>query len=141
MKQPTNKTHQQTNKQSTNKQSTNKQKNKNGILSIDSDDDDSDYKSFNEFTTSHTKRQKNQFVNEIELNGDRYTKEIDRKKKEKNAVKLKPIKYILKHSKSYDKEELISYDLVDVLIIEKEIKESKNSVMKKLFNFFGTQTN
>jgi CMP-N-acetylneuraminic acid synthetase len=100
-----------------------------------------DLKSFNEFTMSHTTRQKNQFVGEIELNGEKYTKEIDHKKKEKNAFKLKPIKYILKHSKSYDKEELLSYDLADVLIIEKEIKESKNSVMKKLFSFFGTQTN
>jgi hypothetical protein len=109
------------------------------ILSIDSDDDNNDYESFDEFLQEDTKRKKNKTVSEIELMGNQYLKEIERKNKQKELKKTKLIPYILNHSKGkYDIEdldELNSYSFEDVQDIYNQLKTENRSKIAKFFHF------
>jgi hypothetical protein len=69
----------------------------NNILSVDSDDNNINYKEFNKFLQEDTDRKKNKTVLEIEEMGDQLLKEIDRKKRNKEPIKIKLISYILSH--------------------------------------------
>lgn len=106
-------------------------------LSIEYDDDNKDYFALNQFLEEDTNRRKNKLVFDIEENGERYLKEIDRKKKVKHQAKTKYIPYILKHS-LYDEEELLSYSFEDVMDIYKEIKYKNRPWIIKFFDsLFG----
>lgn len=107
----------------------------NSILSIDYDDDNENYEAFKEHLNEHTIRQKQVIYNQIDVMGDVFIKEIDRKKKNNYLKKTKIIPYILKHSKNkYDADELLSYEFEDVLLIYNEIKEKRKPLIVKLFN-------
>lgn len=106
------------------------------ILSIDSDDDNNDYESFNKYLEDDTNRKKNKTVLEIENMGDRYLKEIELKNAQKEIRKQKQIKYILKHSKlTYPSNVLISYSFEDVQQIYDELKSKNKSFFTKIFHF------
>ncbi len=86
-----------------------------------------------------SERKKNQTAHEFEEMGDRYLKEIERKKKNKDLKQLKLIPYILKYRGDiHDKEELMSYSFDDVQDIYNEIKIYKaenKSLVIKFFHF------
>jgi len=105
------------------------------ILSIDSDDDNEDYKAFDEYLTEDTNRKKNKTLSEIEQMGDQYLKEIDRKKKDRELKQIKLIPYILKYKNVYSKEELLSYGFEDVKQIYDEIRAKNRPRIVKFFYF------
>ena len=83
-----------------------------------------------------TQRKQNIMKSEIEEMGERYLKEIDRKKGHKTQESTKLIPYILKHSNGrFDDEELLSYTYEDVLNIYKEIKVQRRPAFVKLIHF------
>lgn len=107
------------------------------ILSIEYDDDNSDYNSFNDFLMEDTRRQMNVAFKEIDRMGEDYLKEVEEKKARQNIEKAKYIKYIMKHNKGiYTAERLMSYEFADVLYIYNEIKDQKESRIKTFFKFF-----
>lgn len=106
----------------------------NNLLSIDSDDDNKDYEAFNQYLEEDTKRKMIKTVSEIEQMGDKYLKEIERKKKNKELLKNKLIPYILKHS-IYEEDELNSYSFEDVQKIYNEIKAQNRPAIVKFFHF------
>lgn len=106
----------------------------NNLLSIDSDDDNKDYEAFNQHLEEDTKRKKTKTVFEIEQMGDKYLKEIDRKKKNKELLKNKLIPYIINHS-IYEEDELNSYSFEDVQKIYNELKANNRSTIVKFFHF------
>ena len=78
------------------------------ILSIDSDDDNKDYKAFSEYLEDDTRRKKNLTAREIQEVADNLVKEIERKKRNQALKSQKLIPYILKHcDEKYTEEELI----------------------------------
>lgn len=107
------------------------------ILSIEYDDDNSDYNSFNDFLMEDTRRQMNVAFKEIDRMGEDYLKEVEEKKARQNVEKAKYIKYIMKHNKGiYTAERLMSYEFADVLYMYNEIKDQKESRIKTFFKFF-----
>jgi len=104
------------------------------ILSIDCDDDNENYGSFNEFLEESTRRKKNSLVNEIELMGNQYLTEIETKKKQKNVKKNKLIPYIINNSQ-HTFEELTTYSFEDVQNIYDEIKRKKRPAIIKFLHF------
>lgn len=110
-------------------------KNSDDKLSIEFDDDNKNYESFNEFMTSHTKRKKNVFANELESFGDKYLTEISRKKQKNEEKKKKLITYILKHSDNYFEDDLYMYEYYDILDIYNQIKKKKQPVIFKFFQY------
>ena len=107
----------------------------NNLLSIDSDDDNEDYKAFDEYLTDDTNRKKKKALSEIEEMGNQYLKEIDRKKKDRELKQIKLIPYILRYCKTYSKEELLSYSFEDVKQIYNEIKVKNRPAIVKFFYF------
>lgn len=106
------------------------------ILSIDSDDDNDEYKAFSEYLEEDTKRKKNQTANEIEELGKRCLSEIERKNENQKLKANKLIRYILKHCNGkYDKDELNGYSFKDVQNIYDEIKIENRPVIVKIFHF------
>jgi hypothetical protein len=107
------------------------------ILSIEYDDDDSDYNSFNDFLMKDTRRQMNVAFKEIDGMGEDYLNEVDKKKGRQNIKKVKYVKYIMKHNKGiYSTERLMSYEFADIFHIYTELKDSKQSKLIALFKFF-----
>lgn len=105
------------------------------ILSIDSDDDDKDLLAFTEYLEEDTKRKKENAASFITQMGDKFLKEIDKKKSLENKQKIKYIKYILKRTYKYDDEELESYSFKDVQDVYNELKIQNQSVIIKFFHF------
>ena len=107
------------------------------ILSIDSDDDDKNYKAFSEYLEDDTKRKKNLTAREIQEIADILVIEIERKKRNQALKSQKLIPYILRHCDGkYTKEELMSYNYNDVQDIYNEIKsEKQSSPIKNFFRF------
>jgi hypothetical protein len=106
------------------------------ILSIDSDDDNSDYDAFNQYLDEDTKRKKKRTALEFEETGTHLLKEIDRKNKQKKLIASKLIPYILKYCNGkYDEDELNSYSFEDVQDIYKEIKIQRRPAIVKFFHF------
>lgn len=106
------------------------------VLSIDNDDNnDESYTGFCDYLNNDTNRKKNSIISNINMMGDEYLKEIDRKKRIENKQKEKYVNYILKHSDNYDRDGLFGYTLPDIINIHTEIRENKISTTKKLFNF------
>lgn len=106
------------------------------IISIDSDDDDDDYEAFVNYLNEDSKRNKNKFIGEVQTKGNVLLDEINKKNKIKHKKKLELIKYILKRSDKYDRDELMSYDVSDVIEIYEEVKVEKESFFSKFFHFF-----
>lgn len=111
----------------------------NKIISIDSDDDDDNYNEFISFLNEDTKRKTEKTISDIEILGNDFLSEIDKKRKIKNIKKEKYVSYILKHSNEYDRNELMSYEISDIVQIYTELKEKKQFKIKQflkfLFNF------
>lgn len=106
------------------------------ILSIDSDDDNNDYEAFDKYLQEDTNRKKNKTIHEIENMGDLYLKEIEIKNAQKEILKQKQIKYILKHSKlTYPSNVLNSYSYQDIQQIYDELKSKETSFFTKIFHF------
>ena len=104
------------------------------ILSVDADDDDGvDIKSFTIFSEDNTKRNKNVVANQIIEIGENLLTEIEEKNRRKEREKRKYIRYILRHSKTHIKSQLISYSLEDVKNIRDEIREKRP--LRKAFRF------
>jgi predicted transcriptional regulator len=98
----------------------------NKILSIDHDDDDMvDYKSFFEFSVEDTQRKQKKLAEEVNEIGDVFLKEIDKRKLSERTRKYKYAKYIVKHNKSFDINELLTYSIQDVVEIYNTIKEDR----------------
>lgn len=105
------------------------------ILSIDSDDDNNDYESFNTYLEEDTNRKKNRTAIDIEQMGSQLLKEIDVKNKRKeNKKRTILIPYIVKNS-TYGTDELISYGFEDVQKIYDEIKKEKRLAIIKFLHF------
>ena len=106
------------------------------ILSIDSDDDNNDYKAFSEYLEDDTRRRKNLTASEINQVADSLLKEIDKKNKNKTIKSNKLIPYILKRCDGkYGEEELKGYSFEDVQDIYNEIKIEKKPAIIKFFRF------
>ena len=106
------------------------------ILSIDSDDDDKNYKAFSEYLEDDTKRKKNLTAREIQQIADNLVNEIERKKRNQALKSQKLIPYILRHcEEKYTEEELIAYSYNDVQDIYNELKVEKQSFINKIFHF------
>jgi uncharacterized membrane protein YheB (UPF0754 family) len=106
------------------------------ILSIDSDDDDKNYKAFSEYLEDDTKRKRNLTAKEINEIGENLLKEIERKKRNEVQKSSKLIPYILKNcDEKYDIDELKGYCYNDVLDIYNELKTQKQSFISKFFHF------
>jgi uncharacterized protein YfkK (UPF0435 family) len=106
------------------------------ILSIDSDDDDKNYKAFSEYLEDDTKRKKNLTAREIQQVADNLVNEIERKKRNQALKSQKLIPYILRHcEEKYMEEELIAYSYNDVQDIYNELKVEKQSFINKIFHF------
>lgn len=106
------------------------------ILSIDSEDDNENYEAFSQYLNEDTKRKKTHIATEFDKMGERYLKEIDRKKKVQAAKSEKLINYILKHCNGkYDYEELSTYSFQDINDIYTEIKTKRKSPIIKFFHF------
>lgn len=87
-----------------------------------------------------TERKKNKTISEFEEMGDRYLKEIKRKKKNREIKQRKLISYILKHtSDKYDKDELMSYNYEDVLDIYNDVKLKKPFIVKFFYFLFNIE--
>ena len=83
-----------------------------------------------------TKRKQHIMKSEIEEMGERYLKEIDKKKKRQTQKSTKLFPYIIKHSDGkYDKEELLSYSPDDVKDIYNEIKARRRPEIIKFIRF------
>lgn len=105
------------------------------IISIDSDDDNNDYESFNNYLEEDTSRKKNRIAIDIEQTGGQLLKEIEIKNKRKDIKKRTVlIPYILKNS-TYGIDELISYSFEDVQKIYNEFKKEKRPAIIKFFHF------
>lgn len=105
------------------------------ILSIDSDDDNNDYESFNTYLEEDTNRKKNRIAIDIEQMGSQLLNEIDVKNKRKEFKKRAVlIPYVIKNS-TYGIDELISYSFEDVQKIYYEIKKEKRPAIIKFFHF------
>ena len=107
------------------------------ILSIEHIDDNDDYDGFVEYLNTNTEREKQNIINQVIINSESFLNEIDRKKDLHNEEKIPFIKYILSHTKKYDRQELESYELKYVKEIYDSLK--KNSFISKLFNFLFNQ--
>ena len=100
------------------------------ILSVDADDDDGvDIKSFTIFSEENTKRNKNVVANQIIEIGEDLLAEVEEKNRRKEREKKKYVRYILRHSKTHIKSQLISYSLEDVKDIYEFINKSKGYVV------------
>jgi len=108
---------------------------KNDLISIDYDDNNDNYESFNNFITGYIETQKNLFINDVEIYGSLYLDEIEKKKKIYNEKKKKMIPYILKSTDKYTENELIKYSLDDVINIYNECKIKNRPFLVKLFHF------
>lgn len=109
---------------------------KKNMISIDYDDDNEDYESFNQYMEETTKIATKKIVEEIEEFGDEYLKEIERKKWEENKKKKKLIPYIVKYSEGrYTQEKLLQYTFNDVLEIYSEYKHKNRHPIVKFFCF------
>lgn len=106
------------------------------IISIDFDDDGSDYLAFEKHINDHTYRQKIVTFNQIDKMGDMFLNEIETKKKRLDLKKVNLIPYILKKAgNKYSYNELISYSYGDVLHIHTETKEQYKSKIMEFFKF------
>lgn len=106
------------------------------ILSIDADDEDISYLSLAKHLEDDSERKKNQIFHEFEIMGDKYLKEIERKKKTQQSRIKKLIPYILKYRGDiHDNEELLSYSFEDVQDIYNEIRIEKKPAIIKFFHF------
>lgn len=106
------------------------------ILSIDYDDDDTDYQSFDNYLRNETETQKKSIGAEIMLMGEQYLNEIDKKKAEHERKKSLLIPYIVSHSEiPYTVELLNEYSYEDVLAIYRQTKKENRSFIVKLIHF------
>ena len=106
------------------------------ILSIDSDDEGVDIKSFTIFMEDDTKRNKNKAANDFMEIGEDLLTEVEAKKLRQEIEKKKYVKYILRHSKKYIKTQLNSYSLEDVKDIYDETR-SKRPLRKAIHFIFN----
>jgi len=101
---------------------------------LDEDNDEVSYLEFSDFLENNSKREMKNAQNEITMMGDKFLREIDKKKEIESAKKIELIQYILKKEKDkYDYDELYSYELSDVREIYNGIKANKKSFIKFLF--------
>lgn len=110
------------------------------ILSIDSDDENIDIKSFSNFLQDDTKRNKAKIANEFQEVGEDLLAEIEAKKMRLNIQKSKYIPYILKHDKSTQKftlKILESYGFEDVKNIYDNLKNKQTGLSKILRFIFN----
>lgn len=105
------------------------------ILSIDTDDDNENYQEFSEFIQEDTERKKKRDAEMINELGDMLVKSVEKKKKVEKLKAEKLIPYILKHSDSYNKDELTAYSFKDVQDIYDEIKKEHRPFFTKFFHF------
>jgi len=103
------------------------------ILSIDSDDEGIDVKTFSKYLQDDTLRQKNKIANEFSEIGDDLLAEIEAKKVKREQDKKRYIKYILKRSKKHINSQLSSYSLEDVKNIYDEIRNQRP--LRKVVHF------
>jgi hypothetical protein len=108
----------------------------NDPLSINFNDDNENYESFNEFLEDDTQRKKNSTANTIIEMGSQFLGEIENKSIINEKKKLKLIPYIIRKSDKYSEDVLISYSYSDVKSIYDEIKANNKSFFSKLFHFF-----
>ena len=106
-------------------------------FSIEPDEDDGmSAMALNQHLEEETKRKQNAMLSEIEEMGERYLKEIDRKKKSNSLKSAKLIPYIIKHSDGkFDEEELLSYSYDDVEDIYNDIKVQRRPGIVKFIRF------
>jgi hypothetical protein len=106
------------------------------ILSIDSDDDGIDAKTFSKYLQDDTLRQKNKIANDFTEIGEDLLAEIEAKRMKREQDKKKYIKYILRRSKKYINSQLSSYSLEDVKNIYDEIRNQRplRKVVHFIFN-------
>ena len=108
------------------------------IISIDADDDEGnvDIRSFTKFVEEDTLRNKNKFAKEFDELGEEFLTEVEEKKKRKEVLKDKHIKYIMKHHDGsvHSEKQLKSYSYEDVLNIYNELK-TRGTFLQRVFRF------
>lgn len=107
------------------------------ILSVDSDDEDIDIKSFSRFLQDDTKRNKDKLANEFQEIGENLLAEIEIKKSKQEILRNKYIIYICKHDKNTVYPKLDSYSFEDVKDIYDKLKNRKNTLSKILRFIFN----
>lgn len=104
------------------------------ILSIDSDDENVDLKSFSKYLQDDTLRQKNKIATEFTELGEDLLVEIEEKNKKKEEQKKKMVTYILRRTDKHTIRQLHSYSYMDVLNIYNELK-TRGTFLQKVFRF------
>jgi hypothetical protein len=109
---------------------------KENIISIETLDDDKDYKGFDNLMKDHTNRIKDSTAARIFEKGESLLDEIDLKKDEQEKQKDIWIKYIIKKSKKkiYFPITLKTYDYRDVRDIYLDVKDENKFFLIKLFD-------
>lgn len=108
----------------------------NNKISIDYDDNDDDFIGFIQLIETHTERQKNSFLSEIDRFGDVFIDELERKKKRELELKKEIIPIILKKEPNkYDYNVLLSYSYNDVRDIYNDVKAKRGNIFVRLFKF------
>lgn len=107
------------------------------FFDIEPDEDDGmSVLSLNKHLEQNTELKKNITLFEIEEMGEKYLKEIEKKKKNKSFKSKKLIPYILRYcDDKYDEEELQSYSYEDIQDIYEEIKIKRRPAIIKFFHF------
>ena len=99
------------------------------------DDDSEDFSTYSKKITIYNKEIFNNIASDINISGDEYVKDIEKKKKRNGETKKTYSQYILKYSKNYDKEELDSFQLSEVTEIYEKIKAERKPFALKLIKF------
>jgi len=109
---------------------------KENIFSIETLDDDIDYKGFDSLMKDHTNRIKDSTAASIFEKGETLLDEIDLKKDEQEKQKDIWIKYIIKKSKKskYSPITLKTYDYSDVRDIYLDVKDENKFFLVKFFD-------
>lgn len=105
-------------------------------LSIDFDDDNEDYNKLKDFIINHTENQKSYLISELLSKYDDLTAEVEERKKISDRKKKPYVRYILRHSKEYKKNQLMCFELSDVINIYNELKLNKTNKIKEIIKFF-----
>lgn len=106
---------------------------RNNRLSVEDDNNLSDY---NKFLENNTNRVKNIQLNQITELGDILLSEIEEKKTKKSREIVPKINYILDKSKRYSRQYLLDLDFNDVNDIYNEIKFNNRSVWVRFLELF-----
>jgi hypothetical protein len=101
--------------------------------------DNEEYSSFLLSIGKEIETQQKHTAKEIEKEYNMLLQEISNRKKRESQRKEKYVRYILKNNKFENYDNIISYDLRDLIIMYEKIKNDKKNFFSRIINFFINQ--